>query len=75
MEGGIGWLPAFQKADVHGPKSSLFVFQRGWLGLLTNPYRLMLISMMCDVARFNLFPFVVKIRLERDEDLAFIVLR
>jgi hypothetical protein len=35
----------------------------------------MLISLMCDVERFNLFLFVVKIRLERDEDFAFIVLR
>jgi hypothetical protein len=35
----------------------------------------MLISLMCDVARFNLFLFVVMIRLERKEDFTFIVLR
>jgi hypothetical protein len=35
----------------------------------------MLISLMCDVARFNLFMFVVMVRLERKEEFAFTVLR
>jgi hypothetical protein len=26
MEGGIGWLPAFQEAEVHGPERFLFIF-------------------------------------------------
>jgi hypothetical protein len=40
MEGGIGWLPAFQEAEVHGPECFLFVFPERMVGVAYEPVTL-----------------------------------
>jgi hypothetical protein len=40
MEGGIGWLPAFQEAEVHGPECFLLIFPEWTIGVAYEPVSL-----------------------------------
>jgi hypothetical protein len=40
MERGIGWLPYFQEAEVHGPECFLFVFSERMVGVAYEPVSL-----------------------------------
>jgi hypothetical protein len=40
MEGGIGLLPDFQEAEVHGPECVLFIFSEWMIGIAYEPVSL-----------------------------------